>query len=158
MLPAWTDVYWNDITNWYFKKSSGADLFSFHQSEDSRRHLSNCTRRWSNFMLSIIYWEEVALLSKRWILLTKLFSQRRQQDKELFTQELGVFFKRFISPTFILTIRESMAVSRSWICLLISCLPSLSPATTSLKRPILFFRFRTLTNPSMLNHTNTHDS
>lgn len=61
--------------------------------------------------------------------------------------------KLSILPTLILTIRASMAASRSRICLLISCFPSFSPATTSVKRSILFFRLRTLTNPSILNHT-----
>lgn len=56
------------------------------------------------------------------------------------------------TPTLILTIRVSMAASSSRTCLLISCLPSLSPPTTSLKRSILFFRLRTLTNPSILPH------
>lgn len=46
--------------------------------------------------------------------------------------------------------RELMEVARSWICLLISILPSFSPLTASLNLSILFFRFWTFNRPSTL--------
>lgn len=52
--------------------------------------------------------------------------------------------------TFIFASSASMAAASSWTCLAISCLPSFSPFTTSLKRSMCFFKFRTFTIPSML--------
>lgn len=168
-ITIWTPLFY------ILRKSWGSNLFSLCQTETwCTTCLSKGTRRWFNFMLSIIFWEWVALFSVLvdilslkqnysyticqsrhkgfyWGIWNALYIIHRWMKEPKQTDRVGLS----IPHTFILTIRASMAASSSLTCLLISCFPSFSPVTTSLKRSILFFRLRTLTNPTILKHRHT---